>query len=101
MLAVVLKRLAATVPVLLVVAVVIFSVLRLTPGDPAAIVAGDGATVQQIEAIRHHMGLDKPIPVQFVKWIGDVLQGDFGVSLISGLPVKDMILDRMGPTIAI
>ncbi len=101
MLLIILKRLAATVPVLLVVAVVIFSVLRLTPGDPAAIVAGDGATVQQIEEIRRHMGLDQPIPVQFFKWIGDVLQGDFGTSLISNLPVKDMILDRMGPTIAI
>lgn len=101
MLLIILKRLAATVPVLLVVAVVIFSILRLTPGDPAAIVAGDGATVQQIEQIRHHMGLDQPIPVQFFKWIGDVLQGDFGTSLISNLPVKDMILDRMGPTIAI
>lgn len=101
MLLVVLKRLIATIPVLLVVAIVIFSVLRLTPGDPAAIVAGDGATVQQIEQIRHAMGLDQPIPVQFVKWMGDVLHGDFGVSLISGLPVKDMILDRMGPTIAI
>lgn len=101
MLLIIAKRLAATVPVLLVVAVVIFSVLRLTPGDPAAIVAGDGATVQQIEQIRHHMGLDQPIPVQFFKWMGDVLQGDFGMSLISGLPVKDMILDRMGPTIAI
>lgn len=101
MLLIILKRLAATIPVLLVVAVVIFSILRLTPGDPAAIVAGDGATVQQIEQIRHHMGLDQPIPVQFFKWIGDVLQGDFGMSLISNLPVKDMILDRMGPTIAI
>jgi len=101
MLLIILKRLAATVPVLLVVAVVIFSVLRLTPGDPAAIVAGDGATVQQIEEIRRHMGLDQPIPVQFFKWMGDVLQGDFGTSLISNLPVKDMILDRMGPTIAI
>ncbi len=101
MLLIILKRLAATIPVLLVVAVVIFSILRLTPGDPAAIVAGDGATVQQIEQIRHHMGLDQPIPVQFFKWIGDVLQGDFGTSLISNLPVKDMILDRMGPTIAI
>lgn len=101
MLVAILKRLAATIPVLLVVAVVIFSVLRLTPGDPAAIVAGDGATVQQIEQIRHHMGLDQPITVQFYRWIGDVIQGDFGTSLISGLPVKDMILDRMGPTIAI
>lgn len=101
MLLTILKRLAATIPVLLVVAIVIFSVLRLTPGDPAAIVAGDGATVQQIEQIRHHMGLDQPITVQFYRWITDVLRGDFGTSLISGLPVSDMVLDRMGPTIAI
>ena len=101
MLSIILKRLAATIPVLLVVAIVIFSILRLTPGDPAAIVAGDGATVEQIEQIRRHMGLDQPIPVQFYRWITAVLQGDFGTSLISGLPVSDMVLDRMGPTIAI
>ncbi|TAM87171.1 MAG: ABC transporter permease [Candidimonas sp.] len=101
MLITILKRLAASIPVLVVVAVVIFSILRLTPGDPAAIVAGDGATVQQIEQIRHHMGLDQPITVQFYRWIRDILHGDFGTSLISGLPVSNMILDRMGPTIAI
>ena len=96
----ILRRLVATVPVLLVVALVIFSVLRLTPGDPAAIVAGDGATLQQIAEIRAKMGLDEPIPMQFYHWITDVLRGDFGTSLISGQPVSHMILDRMGPTIA-
>lgn len=101
MLSTILNRLAATIPVLLVVAIVIFSILRLTPGDPAAIVAGDGATVQQIEEIRRQMGLDQPIPVQFYRWISGVVQGDFGMSLISRMPVKDMVIDRMGPTIAI
>lgn len=96
----ILRRLVATIPVLLVVALVIFSVLRLTPGDPAAIVAGDGATLQQIAEIRAKMGLDEPIPMQFYHWITDVLRGDFGTSLISGQPVSKMILDRMGPTIA-
>lgn len=94
------KRLAAAIPVLLVVAIVIFSVLRLAPGDPAAVIAGNNATLQQLEQIRHSLGLDKPIPVQFYLWIKDMLHGDFGTSLISGLPVKEMILNRMGPTIA-
>lgn len=101
MLTIIVKRLIATIPVLLVVAVVIFAALRLTPGDPAVIVAGEGATLQQIQQIHHDMGLDKPVLVQFAVWAGDMLKGDFGDSLISGLPVSTMIMNRAGPTIAI
>jgi peptide/nickel transport system permease protein len=67
------RRLAATVPVLLVVALFVFLLLRLTPGDPAAIMAGDAATGAQIESIRAGLGLDRPIPVQFGIWLGKVL----------------------------
>ncbi|MER1968429.1 ABC transporter permease [Castellaniella sp. GW247-6E4] len=101
MLIAILRRLAATIPVVVVVAVVVFAVIRLTPGDPASIIAGDGATVQQIELIRQQMGLDQPIAVQFYRWVGDLMHGDFGTSLISGLPVQELLLNRMGPTIAL
>jgi peptide/nickel transport system permease protein len=75
--------------------------LRLSPGDPAIILAGDGATPEQLNAIRASMGLDKPVMVQFIVWIGHLLRGDLGTSLISGLPVAGMIAERFGPTLAL
>ncbi len=90
-----------TVPVVGTVALVVFAILRLTPGDPAAIIAGDSATTEQLEQIRVHLGLDKPMHVQFFLWLLQILRGDLGVSLISGVPVSGMILDRMGPTLAL
>lgn len=95
------RRLLATIPVMGMVAVIVFAILRLTPGDPAAIIAGDAATTEQLERIRHHMGLDKPIYIQFVMWLGQLLSGDLGVSLISGVPVGGMIADRIGPSLAL
>ena len=70
MLRYILRRLAATIPVMLVVAVLVFLMLRLTPGDPAAIIAGDNANAEQIAAIRDRLGLDQPILTQFAIWIG-------------------------------
>ncbi len=101
MISLIFKRLLATIPVLLVVAMVIFAVLRLTPGDPAILVAGDGATNAQIAEIRQNMGLDQPVPVQFVQWLGSMVKGDFGMSLISNRPVKELVLDRMGATVSL
>lgn len=101
MLAYVARRLLATLPVIAMVAVVVFSILRLTPGDPAAILAGDDATAAQLSQIRQSMGLDKPILTQFAVWTGQLLHGDLGVSLLSGTAVLDMIVDRMGPTVAL
>ena len=101
MIGLIVKRLLAIIPVLLVVAAVIFAVLRLTPGDPAILVAGDTATQEQIEDIRRNMGLDQPVPVQFVQWLGNMVKGDFGISLISGRPVSELIMDRVGPTISL
>jgi len=95
------RRLVATLPVMGTVAIVVFAILRLTPGDPAAIIAGDSATSEQLQHIRAHMGLDKPIYVQFLLWLVQLLRGDLGVSLISGVPVSGMIADRIGPTVAL
>lgn len=97
----ILRRTAASIPVMLVVAIVVFALLRLTPGDPAAILAGDSATPAQLAQIRQAMGLDQPMFTQFVMWIGRLLEGDLGTSLLSGTPVSDMILQRMGPSLAL
>ncbi|PZX17093.1 peptide/nickel transport system permease protein [Palleronia aestuarii] len=93
------RRFLAAIPVLLTVAVFVFLLLRLTPGDPAAIIAGDMATPEQLERIRATLGLDQPIIVQFGTWIVDILRGDFGTSLISRQPVLNLVTDRMWPTI--
>jgi peptide/nickel transport system permease protein len=101
MFAYILRRLLATVPVVVMVAVIVFAALRLTPGDPAVIIAGDSASAEQIEALRHHMGLDKPVVTQFLVWSWQLLQGDVGTSLISNQPVAQMIAGRIGPTLAL
>lgn len=101
MLAYIARRLLATLPVMAMVAVVVFAILRLTPGDPAAIIAGDSATAEQLAQMRVHMGLDKPIYVQFFVWMMQLARGDLGLSLISGVPVAGIIGDRIGPTVAL
>ncbi|MES2537102.1 MAG: ABC transporter permease [Pseudomonadota bacterium] len=95
------RRFVATIPVIGMVAIIVFAILRLTPGDPAAIIAGDAATDDELEQIRQHMGLDKPIYIQFFLWMFQLLRGDLGFSLISGMPVAQLIADRMGPSAAI
>ncbi|MGQ2901560.1 ABC transporter permease [Neoaquamicrobium sediminum] len=97
----VIKRVLATIPVMTMVAVVVFAMLRLTPGDPAAILAGDDASGAQLEQIRRTMGLDQPILTQLFVWLKQLLQGDLGVSLISGTPVVSMIGSRVAPTISL
>ncbi|MGJ3263649.1 MAG: ABC transporter permease [Salinarimonas sp.] len=94
----VVQRLLSTIPVLLVVAVIVFLMLRIS-GDPAAIIAGDTATGEQIEAVRQAFGFDRPIWEQFLTWIGQVLQGDLGESLFTGLPVTTLIAQRIEPTL--
>jgi peptide/nickel transport system permease protein len=96
-----LRRTLSLVPVLLVVALVVFMLLRWVPGDPAAVIAGESATAEQVAAIRMHMGLDQPIASQFLIWIGHVLRGDFGESYFFKQPVIDLILQRMEPTLAL
>jgi peptide/nickel transport system permease protein len=89
------------VPVLLVVAVLVFALLRLAPGDPAAIMAGDAANAEQIERIRAGLGLDKPIVVQFGIWLGKVLAGDLGESFYFRIKVVTLIGQRLEPTFAL
>ncbi|HEX6298001.1 MAG TPA: ABC transporter permease [Burkholderiales bacterium] len=95
------RRLAATIPVLLVVAVLVFLLLRLTPGDPAAILAGDAATSEQIAAIRSSLGLDRPLPAQFAIWMGKLLSGDLGQSYYFRIDVATLIAQRLEPTFAL
>jgi peptide/nickel transport system permease protein len=99
MLGYIIRRVLAIFPVMLIVAIFVFLLLRLTPGDPAAIIAGDMATPEQLNRIREAMGLNQPIHVQFITWMGQLLRGDLGVSLISGTPVTTMVGQRILPTI--
>lgn len=101
MLGYLIRRILAAIPVMGVVALFVFLLLRLTPGDPAAILAGDNATPEQLDRIRTSLGLNEPLYTQFITWIGKLLHGDFGVSLISNVPVITMIGNRIEPTIAI
>jgi ABC-type dipeptide/oligopeptide/nickel transport system permease component len=87
MLGYLLRRILAAIPVMGVVALFVFLLLRLTPGDPAAILAGDNASLEQLERIRTSLGLNEPLYAQFFTWIGKLLHGDLGVSLISNVPV--------------
>lgn len=95
----VLRRLLAVVPVLGFVAVFVFALLQLTPGDPAAVLAGDYATPEQIAAIRTQLGLDRPLLEQFFGWLLRVLSGDLGVSIFSGQAVSHLIAQRVEPTL--
>ncbi|WP_185982886.1 ABC transporter permease [Aureimonas mangrovi] len=95
------RRVLAAIPVMIVVALFVFLLLRLTPGDPAAVIAGDMATPQQLADIRASLGLDQPIYNQFVTWAGQLLTGDFGTSLISRTPVLTLIDQRLEPTISL
>ncbi|MCS6879520.1 MAG: ABC transporter permease [Geminicoccaceae bacterium] len=101
MIAFILRRILATVPVLFTVALLVFLMLRLTPGDPAAIMAGENATAAQIAEIRAKLGLDQPLLVQFAIWLGKLLQGDLGESFFFKMPVATLIGQRIGPTIAL
>lgn len=101
MTAYILRRLAATVPVLFVVAVLVFLMLRLTPGDPAAVIAGDNATTEQIASIRTRLGLDQPILTQFLIWSGHLLTGNFGESFFFKKTVAELIAGRIEPTLSL
>lgn len=95
------RRLLAAIPVMLVVALSVFLLLRLAPGDPAAIIAGDMADADQVAKIRVALGLDQPLYTQFAIWINNLLHGDFGTSLISQTSVLTMISHRLEPTISL
>ena len=95
------RRLLATIPVMTVVAILVFLLLRLSGGDPAAVIAGDSATTQQVQEIRLKLGLERPIGEQFVIWVGRILRGDFGESYFFKKTVAELIRDRLEPTVAL
>jgi peptide/nickel transport system permease protein len=101
MLAFIVRRLFSTVVVMAIVAVFIFLLLHLSPGDPAAIIVGDNATQAQVDAVRRQLGLDDPLAVQFVRWLAGVLRGDLGVSIFSHEPVSKLIGQRIEPTLSL
>ena len=96
-----LRRVAATIPVVLMVALFVFSLLYIAPGDPAAIIAGDQATPEDVERIRASLGLDRPFLVRFFEWLWHVVQGDLGTSIFTNLPVSHMIAQRIEPTFSL
>lgn len=95
------RRLLATVPVMAVVATFVFLLLRFTAGDPAAIIAGDIANAQQVAEIRAKLGLDRPVTQQFVIWLRHIVAGDFGESFFFRKTVRELIMDRLEPTLAL
>ena len=101
MFAYIVRRILATIPVMVVVALFVFALLHLSPGDPAAIIAGDTATAADIARIRAALGLDQPIYVQFGIWAWRLLHGDLGISIFSNLPVTQLIAQRVEPTLAL
>ena len=99
MLAYIAKRLLATIPVMAIVAIFVFAMLRMTPGDPASIIAGAAATTQDVDAIRARLGLDRPLLAQFFVWIGNMATGDFGESFFFKKQVAELVADRIEPTL--
>lgn len=93
------RRVLATIPVMGVVAVFVFLLLHLTPGDPAAVIAGDYASPADIERIRERLGLNDPLYIQFGRWIAHLAQGDLGISIFSNLPVSQLVAQRLEPTL--
>ena len=95
----VLRRVLAALPVMALVGVLVFSLLQLTPGDPATALAGDYASPEQVAAIRAQLGLDQPVLTQFTQWAGHILRGDLGQSIYSNQPVARLIAQRVEPTL--
>ena len=101
MTAYIIRRLLATIPVMVVVAIFVFLLLHLTPGDPAAVIAGDDATPEAVDGIRTKLGLDQPIHVQFGIYAANLLRGDLGTSIFSNLPVLTLVKQRLEPTLVL
>ncbi|HEY0878148.1 MAG TPA: ABC transporter permease [Zeimonas sp.] len=101
MLSFLLRRIASTIPVLVIVALIVFGMTRLAPGDPAALLVGDSASLADIERVRTQLGLDQPLPVQFLKWSAQMLQGNLGQSLFLNQSVASLIGQRIEPTLSL
>jgi peptide/nickel transport system permease protein len=96
-----LRRILATIPVMAVVALFVFSLLYISPGDPAAVIAGDQATPADVERIRASLGLDRPYLIRFGEWVWHIVRGDLGTSIFTNLPVSTMIAQRIEPTLSL
>ena len=101
MLSYILRRILATLPVMGIVALFVFSLLYIAPGDPAAVIAGDQASPADVERIRQGLGLDRPFLVQFGSWLWGILHGDLGTSIFTNLPVASLIAQRIEPTLSL
>ncbi len=101
MLAFIVRRIITTIPVMAFVALFVFSLLYVAPGDPAAVIAGDQASPADVERIRASLGLDRPYLVRFAEWSFRVLQGDLGTSIFTSLPVTQLIAQRIEPTLSL
>src|SRR5262245_39759669 len=96
-----LRRVLATIPVMAIVALFVFSLLYIAPGDPAAVIAGDQASPEDVEKIRRNLGLDRPFVTRFGEWSWQILHGDLGTSMFTGLPVTTLIAQRLEPTLSL
>jgi peptide/nickel transport system permease protein len=101
MLSYILRRILATLPVMAIVALLVFSLLYIAPGDPAAVIAGDQASPADVERIRQSLGLDRPFLIRFGTWLWDILHGDLGTSIFTNLPVSSLIAQRIEPTLSL
>ena len=93
------RRIALMIPILLLVSIIAFSLIHLIPGDPAQVILGPEAPPETVAALRHQLGLDQPLPVQYLRWLGHVLKGDLGVSLVDRRPVSQLISQRFPATL--
>ncbi len=98
MFAYILRRLATTIPTMLLVTVAVFVILRLTPGGPAVAMLGERASPEAVAALNRKLGLDRPLPIQYLAWLGHALRGDLGRSAFGNQPVTELIVQRMTPT---
>src|SRR6201991_873215 len=97
----ILRRILSTLPVMGIVALFVFSLLYIAPGDPAAVIAGDQASPADVERIRENLGLDRPFVVRFGEWLWQIMHGDLGTSIFTNLPVSHMIAQRIEPTLSL
>ena len=101
MLSYIVRRLLAAIPVMAVVALFVFSLLYVAPGDPAAVIAGDQASPEDVARIRQSLGLDRPFLIRFGEWVWQILHGDLGTSIFTNLPVTTMMVQRFEPTLSL
>ncbi|CDX53656.1 putative peptide transporter permease subunit: membrane component of ABC superfamily [Mesorhizobium plurifarium] len=97
----ILRRMLSTIAVMAMVGIFVFLLLRLAPGDPAAMIAGKSATAEMIAGIREKLGLNDPMPIQFIRWVRTMFGGDFGTSIFAGRPVIELIAQRLEPTLSL